>query len=84
MVRLEHINDGSPFGFTNNFLTLKESATAVLIFRHKGLPYVLSAPCEKYMGGDPFKIIDPARHRRNMGNHGPASSAAGPVQQSIL
>jgi hypothetical protein len=57
--------------FTNNFLTPDEWATGVLIFRHKGLLYVSGAPCGKYMGGEPFKIIDPARHRRNMGNHGP-------------
>lgn len=54
------INDGFPLGFANNFLTPNESATAVLIFRHKGLPYALgSAMWEKYKIGESFKIIDP-------------------------
>jgi hypothetical protein len=54
------INDGFPLGFTNNFLTPNESATAVLIFRHKGLPYALnSAMWEKYKVGESFKINDP-------------------------
>src|SRR5436190_2914600 len=37
------INDGFPLGFTNNFLTPNESATAVMIFRHRGLPYALNS-----------------------------------------
>ena len=54
------INDGFPLGFTNNFLTPNESATAVLIFRHKGLPYAVgSAMWEKYKIGETFKIIGP-------------------------
>jgi hypothetical protein len=54
------INEGFPLGFANNFLTPNESATAVLIFRHKGLPYALShAMWEKYKIGETFKIIDP-------------------------
>jgi hypothetical protein len=54
------INDGFPLGFTNNFLTPNESATAVLIFRHKGLPYALnSAMWAKYKVGESFKISDP-------------------------
>jgi hypothetical protein len=54
------INEGFPLGFTNNFLTPNESATAVLIFRHKGLPYALaSAMWEKYRIGESFKILDP-------------------------
>jgi hypothetical protein len=54
------INDGFPLGFTNNFLTPNESATAVLIFRHKGLPYALnSAMWAKYKVGESFKINDP-------------------------
>src|SRR6267378_5730206 len=54
------INDGFPLGFTNNFLTPNESATAVLIFRHKGLPYAVgSAMWEKYKIGESFKISDP-------------------------
>jgi hypothetical protein len=54
------INDGFPLGFTNNFLTPNESATAVMIFRHKGLPYAVgSAMWEKYKIGESFKIIDP-------------------------
>jgi hypothetical protein len=54
------INDGFPLGFTNNFLTPNESATAVLVFRHKGLPYAVgSAMWEKYKIGESFKIIDP-------------------------
>jgi hypothetical protein len=54
------INEGSPLGFANNFLTPNESATAVLVFRHKGLPFALSsAMWEKYKIGETFKIIDP-------------------------
>jgi hypothetical protein len=54
------INEGFPLGFANNFLTPNESATAVLIFRHKGLPFALShAMWEKYKIGETFKIIDP-------------------------
>jgi hypothetical protein len=54
------INEGFPLGFANNFLSPNESATAVLIFRHKGLPYALnSAMWEKYKVGESFKISDP-------------------------
>jgi hypothetical protein len=54
------INDGFPLGFANNFLSPNESATAVLIFRHKGLPYALnSAMWEKYKVGESLKISDP-------------------------
>jgi hypothetical protein len=54
------INEGFPLGFANNFLSPNESATAVLIFRHKGLPYALnSAMWEKYKVGETFKISDP-------------------------
>jgi hypothetical protein len=54
------INEGFPLGFTNNFLTPNESATAVMIFRHKGLPYAIgSAMWEKYKIGESFKILDP-------------------------
>jgi intracellular sulfur oxidation DsrE/DsrF family protein len=54
------INDGFPLGFTNNFLSPNQSATAVLIFRHKGLPYAVgSAMWAKYKIGETFKIIDP-------------------------
>jgi hypothetical protein len=54
------INEGFPLGFANNFLTPNESATAVLIFRHKGLPYALnSAMWEKYKVGETLKISDP-------------------------
>jgi hypothetical protein len=54
------INDGFPLGFANNFITPNASATAVLIFRHKGLPYALgSAMWEKYKIGESFKIVDP-------------------------
>jgi hypothetical protein len=54
------INEGSPLGFANNFLTPNESATAVMIFRHKGLPYALgSAMWEKYKIGESFKILAP-------------------------
>ncbi len=54
------INDGFPLGFANNFIAPNESATAVLIFRHKGLPYALnSAMWAKYKVGETFKIIDP-------------------------
>jgi hypothetical protein len=56
------INDGFPLGFTNNFLTPNQSATAtaVLIFRHQGLPYAIGhAMWEKYKIGATFNIIDP-------------------------
>jgi len=54
------INRGSPLGFTNNFLTPNESATAVLVFRHSGTPFALrSAIWEKYKVGETFQIIDP-------------------------
>ena len=54
------INEGFPLGFTNNFLAPNESATAVMIFRHKGLPYAVgSAMWGKYKIGETFKIIDP-------------------------
>jgi hypothetical protein len=54
------INGGFPLGFANNFLTPNESATAVLIFRHQGLPYALShAIWERYKIGETFKITDP-------------------------
>src|SRR5712672_283873 len=54
------INGGFPLGFTNNFLAPNESAMAVMIFRHNGLPYALaSAMWEKYKIGESFKIVDP-------------------------
>jgi hypothetical protein len=54
------MNDGFPLGFTNNFLTPNESATAVIVFRHNGVPYALGhAMWEKYKVGESFKIIDP-------------------------
>lgn len=54
------INDGFPLGFTNNFITPNQSATAVLVFRHQGLPYAVgSAMWAKYKIGETFKIIDP-------------------------
>jgi len=54
------INEGFPLGFANNFIAPNESATAVLIFRHKGLPFALNhAMWEKYKIGETFKINDP-------------------------
>ena len=55
------INDGFPLGFTNNFLTPNgEEATAVLVFRHQGLPYAFNSSIwAKYKVGETFKIIDP-------------------------
>lgn len=55
------INAGFPLGFTNNFITPNgTSATAVMIFRHQGLPYALnSAMWAKYKVGETFKIMDP-------------------------
>src|SRR5262245_42032464 len=54
------INDGFPLGFTNNFLEPNESATAVMVFRHKGTPYALnSAMWQKYRVGQTLKINDP-------------------------
>ncbi len=54
------INGGFPLGFVNNFLGANQSATAVLIFRHQGLPYGLnSAMWAKYKVGETFRINDP-------------------------
>jgi hypothetical protein len=54
------INGGFPLGFVNNFLTPNESATAVVIFRHQGLPYALGSELwAKYKVGETFKITDP-------------------------
>ena len=54
------INEGFPLGFTNNFLAPNASATAVMVFRHKGLPFAVgSAIWAKYKIGESFKIIDP-------------------------
>jgi hypothetical protein len=54
------INEGFPLGFANNFITPNESATAVMIFRHQGLPYALNSMIwAKYKVGETFKIIDP-------------------------
>ena len=54
------MNEGSPLNFANNFLTPNESATAVMIFRHKGVPYALaSAMWEKYKVGESFNFLDP-------------------------
>ncbi len=54
------INGGFPLGFVNNFLAPNESATAVMIFRHQGLPYAIgSAIWAKYRVGEAFNIIDP-------------------------
>ena len=54
------INGGFPLGFVNNFLAPNESATAVMIFRHQGLPYALGSELwAKYKVGETFKIVDP-------------------------
>jgi hypothetical protein len=54
------INGGFPLGFVNNFLTPNDSATAVLIFRHQGLPYGLGSDLwAKYKVGETLKIMDP-------------------------
>jgi hypothetical protein len=55
------INNGFPLGFVNNFLTPNgESGTAVMIFRHEGLPYALNSMIwAKYKVGETLKIIDP-------------------------
>jgi hypothetical protein len=54
------MNEGFPLGFTNNFLAPNESAIAVLIFRHKGLPYAVGgAMWAKYKIGESFNILDP-------------------------
>jgi hypothetical protein len=54
------INAGFPLGFVNNFLTPNQSATAVMIFRHQGLPYGLNSTMwAKYKIGEAFKIVDP-------------------------
>jgi len=55
------INAGFPLGFVNNFLTPNgDSGSAVMIFRHQGLPYALNHMIwAKYKVGETFKIIDP-------------------------
>jgi hypothetical protein len=54
------INGGFPLGFVNNFLTPNESATAVLIFRHRGLPYAVNSMIwQKYKIGESLRVIDP-------------------------
>ena len=54
------IDNGAPLGFTHNFLTPNESATAVIVFRHRALPFAIgSAIWAKYKIGESFKIIDP-------------------------
>ena len=55
------INAGFPLGFVNNFLTPNgDSGTAVMIFRHQGLPYALNSMIwAKYKVGETFKIMDP-------------------------
>ena len=54
------MNEGSPLNFANNFLTPNESATAVMIFRHKGIPFALASPMwEKYKVGESFNFHDP-------------------------
>ena len=54
------INDGFPLGFVNNFITPNASATAVMVFRHQGLPYALGHTIwAKYKVGETFKIMDP-------------------------
>jgi hypothetical protein len=54
------INGGFPLGFAHNFLTPNESATAVIIFRHRALPLARGhAVWEKYKIGQSFNIIDP-------------------------
>ncbi|HEX5282237.1 MAG TPA: hypothetical protein VFW28_19315 [Micropepsaceae bacterium] len=53
------INGGFPLDFVNNFLIPNESATAVLIFRHKAIPYALnSAIWQKYRIGESLHIIE--------------------------
>src|SRR6202158_3318603 len=55
------INEGFPLGFANNFITPNESATAVMIFRHQGLPYALNSMIwAKYKVGETFKFIHAA------------------------
>jgi len=52
--------DGFPLGFANNFLAPNQSATALLIFRHQGIPLALgSSMWAKYKLGEAFKVTDP-------------------------
>lgn len=57
------INAGFPLGFANNFITPNgngANGTAVMVFRHEGLPYALNHMIwEKYKVGETFKIVDP-------------------------
>jgi hypothetical protein len=60
MFDIYDINGGFPLGFVNNFLNPNQSATAVIIFRHQGLPYALGSELwAKYKVGESFKISDP-------------------------
>jgi len=57
---VSEMKEGSPFGFTNNFLTPNESATAVMVFRHNGTAYALgSAIWAKYKIGETLRVLDP-------------------------
>ena len=52
------INGGFPLDFVNNFLIPNQSATAVLIFRHKAIPYALNNTIwQKYRIGESLHII---------------------------
>ena len=54
------IDNGAPLAFTQNFLAPNDSAMAVIVFRHRGLPFAIgSAMWAKYKIGEAFKIIDP-------------------------
>jgi len=78
------INDGFPLGFTNNFITPNESATAVMIFRHQGLPYALNHSIwAKYKVGETFKIIDPATKAPAVRNPWFELVAGSPVNQNV-
>jgi len=64
LVDAYEINDGYPLGFVHNFLqpneAANESATGVIILRHRAFPLALNhVMWEKYKIGETFKINDP-------------------------
>lgn len=78
------VNDGFPLGFANNFLTPNQSATAVLIFRHQGIPLALgSAMWAKYKIGEAFHVIDPETKAPALRNPWFQPKSGGPVNANI-
>jgi len=76
--------DGFPLGFANNFLAPNQSATAVLIFRHQGIPLALnSAMWAKYKLGEAFKVTDPETKTLAVKNPWFEPKPGGPVNANV-